>query len=153
MNGYYGKAAPFVRRYFDKVQALAKTFDPLKNPLRINIDPRVEVDPRTAGLTDAFLEEGEAIFKDALEAVRDDPADWWRVRRTALTVDYCLARRDGPGRKSHIRELRKAMARVEAEGAGVIRLSNGAGALKDRRIQEEFDRVLSAPDVNDEKRR
>lgn len=146
MNGYYGKAAPFVRRYFDNVQALAKTFDPLKNPLRINVDPRVSVDPRTMGLTEEFLDEGEALFRKALAAVSDDPWAWWRVRVTALSIDYCRARREGPDQARYIRELRRVMDHVESRGLGVIRLSNGAGALKDKRIQKEFDEILARGD-------
>lgn len=154
MKGYYGKAAPYVREYFEALEALAPKIDSLKEPLRINVEPW------SPFVTDAFLVRGEALWKTAKEAVKDDPVYSYNVRMSALMIDYTLARRgisktktvrlathpapaaDREKTVGHIKTLRAAMAEVKAKGEGDIRLSNGGGH-NDKRIQRDFDRYLA----------
>ena len=142
MRGYYGAAASYVRDYFDKVQALAPGIDSVKTPLRINVEAWSE------WITEAFLDEGEALWEKALAAVKGDPQAWWNVRRSKLTLDVTRCRRGvltDANREAtcrRIRELRELMAIVAAEDMGPVRLSNGSGA-NDKRIQADFDRYLA----------
>ena len=75
-NGYYGKAAPFVRAYFNE----AHTFypDPAEHPLRIFEDIS------KSALSDDFLERAIALWQQAEAAVQDSPALSYNVRMSAI---------------------------------------------------------------------
>ena len=81
--GYYGKGAPFVRAYFEKLHRIQrdysqspdhplKVFDSVANP----------------ALTDEFLAEAAEMWRKAADAVKDDPATSYNVRMGAFSVDY-----------------------------------------------------------------
>ncbi|MBP5543133.1 MAG: DUF4838 domain-containing protein [Kiritimatiellae bacterium] len=80
--GYYGKAAPLVRGYFEKLHRLQrdyskatghplKVFDSVANP----------------ALPDEFLAEAAALWREAEAVVADDPAISYNVRMGSFSVD------------------------------------------------------------------
>ena len=85
-NGYYGAAAPFVRRYFDELQALPR--DPAKRRLDYQIAAETDI------VTDAFLVRAERLWRDALRAVKGDAVREYNVRMGRMSVDYALLVRD-----------------------------------------------------------
>lgn len=75
-RGYYGAAAPLVRRYFD---ALHKIYDdPAARPLRIFDDIR------RPGIPDDFLNRAAGLWRQAEAAVKDSPAHLYNVRMGAM---------------------------------------------------------------------
>jgi hypothetical protein len=85
-NGYYGKAAPIVRRYWADLQKLVA-------------DPEVTVNiwtsPRASYYPDGFFEKALDTWKQAEMLVADDPAHSYNVRMSALPVYYALLQRMG----------------------------------------------------------
>ena len=84
MNGYYGKAAPFVRQYFNELHERVK--DPnLKLGTFQSMDNKY--------LTDEFLVHAQDLWEKAIDAVKDDSAYLYNVKKGAMTVYYAqLAR-------------------------------------------------------------
>jgi hypothetical protein len=81
--GYYGKAAPFVRDYFEaihKMQRFASSFP--NKPLRIFDSVANSV------LPDEFLDFAAGCWEQALDAVKDDPVTSYNVRMAAFSFDY-----------------------------------------------------------------
>ena len=78
LNGYYGAAAPFVRRYLDKLHT--QYTDPENTPLTIFLDIT------KLNLADGFLPEALALWEQAEAAVKDSPAHLYNVRMGALSV-------------------------------------------------------------------
>jgi len=81
--GYYGKAAPFVRDYFEaihKMQRFASSFP--NKPLKIFDSVADSV------LPDEFLEFAAGCWEQALDAVKDDPATSYNVRMAAFSFDF-----------------------------------------------------------------
>ncbi len=76
MKGYYGAAAPFVREYFDAVEALPKRW--------LGIAQGVDAE----WLSDEFLAWADGIWQKALEAVADDPECAFNVRMGRLSIVY-----------------------------------------------------------------
>jgi hypothetical protein len=93
MEGFYGQAAPFVRRYFNELYA---SFG-IKN--EHNPDPDAE--PTSTGiygenlpqLSDAKLEEWGALWREAEAAVKGMPKYEYNVRMSALPVAYVKLKR------------------------------------------------------------
>ena len=79
MEGYYGKAAPFVREYFNAMNALSAPSD-----IRLGVYCNVTDAP----LTDDFLEWAAQVWEKAEDAVRDSPEFLYNVRCGAMTVAY-----------------------------------------------------------------
>ena len=81
--GYYGKAAPFVRAYFEKLHKLQRDYS--KTP-----DHPLKVFDSVANpaLSDEFLSKAAAVWRKAEAAVKDDPAISYNVRMGAFSVDY-----------------------------------------------------------------
>ena len=81
--GYYGKAAPFVRDYFEAIHKmqLARSSSPEK-PLLIFDSVGSSV------LPDAFLDFAEGCWQQAVDAVKDDPATSYNVRMAKFSFDY-----------------------------------------------------------------
>ncbi len=82
-TGYYGKAAPFVRAYFDELHNLQIAYSTSADrPLRIwsGIE--------NPAITDAFLEKAASLWTKAEAAVKRDPARIYNVRMGAFGVDY-----------------------------------------------------------------
>lgn len=79
-KGYYGKAAPFVRTYFEELHALqSKSSRPL----------RIYDDPGDSCGDDAFFARAAELWRQAEEAVRtEDPVYRRNVRMGAFAVDY-----------------------------------------------------------------
>ena len=83
--GYYGAAAPLVRRYFDELHSFHN--DPATKPLRIFDDVSNPVIP------DTFYQNAGGMWQQAEAAVKDSPAHAYNVRMGAIPVLYArLAR-------------------------------------------------------------
>ena len=86
--GYYGKGAPFVREYFEKLHRLQMDYSTnSEHPLLIF--DGVE----NPALPDAFLEEAAELWAKAIDAVKDDPVISYNVRMGAMSVDYARLER------------------------------------------------------------
>ena len=83
--GYYGAAAPMARRYFDGLYALPR--DSEKQHLGIYESVL------STNMPTAFFERGEALWREALAAVMDDPQCRTNVEMAALSVAYTLYQR------------------------------------------------------------
>ncbi|MBQ7650520.1 MAG: DUF4838 domain-containing protein [Victivallales bacterium] len=79
-KGYYGAGAPYVRQYFDELHERVK--DP---NLKLSIGERIE---RASYLDDQFLIHAQELWEKAVDAVKDDPACLYNVRKGAMTVYY-----------------------------------------------------------------
>jgi hypothetical protein len=79
-NGYYGAAAPLVRRYFDELHTFYN--DPAAKPLRIFDDVKEAVIP------DSFYGRAHKLWQQAEAAVKDSPAHLYNVRMGAIPVLY-----------------------------------------------------------------
>ena len=86
--GYYGKAAPYVREYFEEMhrRQLAWSADP-RRPMRIWTSVALE------SLTPDFVEWAKPLWRKAKEAVKDDPALSYNVRMTEFSFDFLRAER------------------------------------------------------------
>ena len=84
-KGYYGAAAPHVRRYFDKLHALPR--DSVTQHLSI-YEPVASTNMPTA-----FFERAEGYWQTATEAVKDDPVCAKHVEAGALSVAFTLFER------------------------------------------------------------
>ena len=76
-NGYYGKAAPYVREYFNLLHSYAKNPDFVLTTFTAM--PNGYLSPE-------FLRKGEELWKAAEAAVKDDPAFLYNVQKGALTI-------------------------------------------------------------------
>lgn len=87
-NGYYGAAAPIVRKYFDELHRLQRDYssDP-SHPLKIFDD----VD--SPAIPDDFLTEAAELWKRAAEMVKGDEVRSYNVRMGAFSVDYARLER------------------------------------------------------------
>ncbi len=83
-NGYYGKGAPFIRKYFDELQSLVTGDDKVLN---------IWISPTVGWITDDFLERALKLWQDAEEAVKDDPIRLYNVRKGSLPVFFALYQR------------------------------------------------------------
>jgi len=83
-EGYYGKAAPFVRDYFEKLHAkqLEISSDP-KKPLTLYMP--VNVPPYT---DEAFMSEADRLWEQATEAVKGDETHAYNVRMGRFSHRY-----------------------------------------------------------------
>lgn len=79
LAGYYGPAAPALRKYYDLMHARV-----MDNHIHVRIyDP-----PSAPYLDDATLTRAEACFDEAEKAARTHPAYLARVKRDALSIRY-----------------------------------------------------------------
>jgi hypothetical protein len=79
-TGYYGAAAPLVRRYFDELHTFHN--DPATKPLFIYEDITTPVIP------DDFYTRAAGLWQQAEAAVKDSPAHAYNVRMGAIPVLY-----------------------------------------------------------------
>jgi hypothetical protein len=79
-SGYYGAAAPLVRRYFDELHTFYN--DPATKPLRIFDDVKNQVIP------DSFYARAHQLWEQAESAVKDSPAHLYNVRMGGIPVLY-----------------------------------------------------------------
>ena len=77
--GYYGAAAPIVRRYFNEVHAFFQAPDQ-----RL----RIFDDLKTSPVTDAFYTHAAELWQQAEASVKDDPVRSYNVRMGAIPVLY-----------------------------------------------------------------
>ena len=127
--GYYGKAAPFARRYFEEAQALGQA-EPRnwRAFLEAHNDDRVP---------NAFLVRATNIWAQAAAAVKDDQALSYNVRMSALSPIYTLAARAEDSRaKALVEELLDA----RKAAAGRIRWSEVDSRNTAR--EERFARII-----------
>lgn len=75
-NGYYGQAAPFVKRYINEVHSFYGVTT--NAPLTIYYDVRQKIIP------DSFYEHAVKLWQEAEEAVKDDPPRAYNVRMGAV---------------------------------------------------------------------
>ena len=74
-NGYYGKGAPFIRKYFDELQSLVTGDDKILN---------IWIAPNVGWITDDFLDRALALWDQAEAAVKDDPIRLYNVRKGSI---------------------------------------------------------------------
>ena len=89
--GYYGKAAPFIREYFEEShrRQAAWSANP-KNPLRIWTSATFR------SLNGEFVELAKPLWKMAVDAVKDDPALSYNVRMSEFSFDFLRLERLRP---------------------------------------------------------
>ena len=81
--GYYGKAAPFVREYFEQLHQLQIGYS--SQPKR----PLLIFDGVTnPAIPDSFIEEMAPLWDRAVAAVKDDPMTSYNVRMSKFSFDY-----------------------------------------------------------------
>ena len=83
-NGYYGKGAPFIRKYFDELQSLVTGDDKILN---------IWIAPTVGWITDDFLDRALALWDQAEAAVKDDPIRLYNVRKGSIPVFFALYQR------------------------------------------------------------
>ena len=153
-DGFYGAAAPYVRKYFDRVERLIR--DDPKGRLTIWENDRPTI------FTDAFLDESIALFDQAAAAVKDDPDLLLNVRMQALAPIVMKLDRHGAKTKRFwvtrhpekfpdhsdilplVQRAKATFAELEAKERGHMRLAETAErskrALDTWRYMEEFRR-------------
>ena len=89
MRGYYGAAAPHIRRYFDEMHAIP--FDETLRPMQMWW-PASPLD-----ITEEFLESAAAHLRRAAEAVADDPERLHHVKLDIAMNDVMRILRDNVG--------------------------------------------------------
>ena len=126
--GYYGKGAPFVREYFDRLHRL-QTEHSAKPDSPLLIFSGVT----NPAIPDSFLEEAAELWRKAADAVKDDPATSYNVRMGAFSVDYMRMERMNtilslrPGAKDRLAEKQALAKSILAcmDEAKDIRLAEG----------------------------
>ena len=82
-DGYYGKGAPYVRRYFDELHRVQRDYSSATNrPLTVYLEPEIP------SLSDAFLERAAGLWDQAIAATKGDAATSYNVRMGAFSVDF-----------------------------------------------------------------
>lgn len=117
-NGYYGAAAPYVRQYFDELNALP--IDPTVEPLDYQRTDMSHFVP------DEFLRRAAGLWKQALEAVKGDAVREYNVRMGRLSVDY----------EYLVRDLR--VIRMDSKGLSPKRIALA------KRVQDALDEAAAA---------
>ena len=136
-EGYYGKAAPYIRDYFEGIHAvqLARSLSPDK-PLLIFDDVS-----KSAASHTFLTHVADDCWRKALEAVKDDPATSYNVRMAAFSVDYLKLERLRP-------KLAEASDEEKAEAKRLAKsLLERMDEAKDIRLAESLwrhDTILKA---------
>ena len=129
-KGYYGKAAPYIRDYFEGIHTvqLSRSLSPDK-PLRIFDDVS------KSAVSQTFLTHvADDCWRKALEAVKDDPATSYNVRMAAFSVDYLKLERLRP-------KLAEASDEEKAEAKRLAKsLLERMDEAKDIRLSENLKR-------------
>ncbi|MEA5127584.1 MAG: DUF4838 domain-containing protein [Proteiniphilum sp.] len=82
VNGYYGKAGPFIRKYINTMRDAL-----LESGFRLNIFGSPE-EAKNSYLTEALMKEYRQIFDDAEKAVANEPEFLKRVKIARLPIMY-----------------------------------------------------------------
>ena len=123
--GYYGAAAPWMRRYMEELHAMSRERDERKYPLMMwgVVD--------SPALKTEFFERGAEYLAKAAEAVKDDPVrsrnvrwemnanDYTRIMRANDICDYVLMRSGEYPVTPHLKELQSAARRILADWKAV----------------------------------
>ena len=123
--GYYGAAAPWMRRYMEELHAMSRERDETKHPLMMwgVID--------SPALKTSFFERGAEYLAKAAEAVRDDPVrsrnvrwemnanDYTRIMRANDICNHVLMRSGAYPVTPHLKELQSAARRILADWKAV----------------------------------
>ena len=132
MQGYYGKAAPAIKRYFDRLHRKVR---------EENIHFRI-FDPPTVGyLTPDVIEASDRDFDEAERLAADDPVILDRVQQARLSLDYVHLTRDDP--KTHKQELLALLDRFEKrlEKYGITQISEWRPKEEDlKRLRERIEK-------------
>ena len=119
--GYYGAAAPWMRRYMEELHAMSRARDERKHPMMMwgVID--------SPALKTEFFERGAGYIAKAAEAVKDDPVrlrnvqwemnanDYTRIMRANDICNYVLSRNGAYPVTPHLKELQAAARRMLAD--------------------------------------
>ncbi len=130
-SGYYGKAAPYVRDWFEAIHHLQRIYSVAPDkPLKIfdDID-----NPAIPDDINVFATE---CWKQAIAAVKDDPATSYNVRMAAFSFDYMRVERDDSGSKI------LNLTRTKPDGTAFLQNRDLAQSLLDR-MDEAKDIRLS----------
>ena len=134
--GYYGKAAPFVRRYFEAVHRLQLMYSTSAQRPLLHV-----ADVMLPSLPDSVLDMASDCWRQAIDAVKDDPVASYNVRMGAFPVDFmrlerirrkhdkllCLTTHSASAeRLAEAKRLAKSLLGRMAEAKG-IRLSENRG--------------------------
>ena len=103
MKGYYGAAAPLVRKYFDELQSL------VANP---DIHFNIWFPPTVPWLTDDFLARATILWEEAEALVNDDPLLRYNVRKSSLPVYYARYKRLEANEKRDGEQFRSVAAEL-----------------------------------------
>ncbi|MBQ6142394.1 MAG: DUF4838 domain-containing protein [Kiritimatiellae bacterium] len=90
LAGYYGNAAPFVRKYLKEEHRRMREWAPAKGPMRIWRSEAFR------GLDDDFVEWAKPLWKKAVYWVKDDPALSYNVRMSEFSFDFLRLERLRP---------------------------------------------------------
>ncbi len=144
LAGYYGPAAEHLRAYLDLMSATVQQSDvPLT---RMMMDTK-------GWLTLDAINEGTRLFEKALEAVRDAPVLYERVRRERLPLDLVWLRRYDEFREKAEREQRPFLGPKDPSAAceefirvsrmhGVKEFSqNHSFSILEQALREQFNPV------------
>jgi hypothetical protein len=95
LEGYYGAAAPYIRKYLDELHRRQRAWSAdARHPLRIWRSEAFRA------LDDKFVEWAKPLWKSAVNAVKDDPALSYNVRMSEFSFDFLrLERVPKPMRK------------------------------------------------------
>ena len=120
-RGYYGAAAPWMRRYMEELHAMSCDRDELKHPMKMwgVID--------SPALKTEFFERGAEYLARAAESVKDDPVrlrnvqwemnanDYTRIMRSGEISAYALCRDGKYPMTPKMKELQTAARRIAAD--------------------------------------
>ena len=81
--GYYGKGAPFIREYFNRIHQLQIEYSAQQNHPLLIFDGVAN-----PAIPDSFLDEASELWDKAIAATKDDPATSYNVRMGAFSIDY-----------------------------------------------------------------
>ena len=149
-TGYYGKAAPFARRYFEAIHRLQLMYSiSEERPLRIIADVMLP------SLPDSVLDMASDCWGRAIDSVKDDPVASYNVRMGAFPVDFMrlermrrkydkllyLSRKStSPERLAEAKRLAKSLLDRMAEAKN-IRLSENMG--NHGKLQKEWRELVT----------
>ena len=130
LDGYYGKAAPFVRGYIDTLHT--QYTDPENKPLSIFADVlNLELDNR-------FDTRLLIIWSQAMEAVKDSPAHRYNVRMSTIPVDFALLARKFGSAEIKVWCMENPRKRLNPLERGLAQnLLNWFNEAKDIRLSED----------------
>ena len=83
INDYYGKAAPYIRKYYELCQRQVSG----DSHFSVKLDYNADI------FSDRFIDEGTKLIEGALTAVAGNPAELKRTRRIAAQMYYLKLRR------------------------------------------------------------